>query len=453
MEKIETNWSDLALQGAENKVTEGYVYVGNGTQSLNDFFGNIPLRREEKHLPWRTPDGGHGYGGWAEHCEYAVTVENWEKATGLSYKTVMGEETKETPDWAEIAKQRTDLPEGHVYVGAGTDDLPKLFTISAGFDTCGKNGWETRGPFCGNWNSYYYGATIENWEKVTGLNYSETVGEVVKPVTEETARDWVALAREGINLGVNPSLDVVYVGHGDNVNPLRKIFNGAHIMMFEGKGFQSGSFFWAGTATDGHYGVVTEEWERVTGLNYKDIIAESATKEETKKETMETPKKIQRAFIKYSPARRAMIEELMKTKKINFQNSPDHSAQLFFNEGGVGTTNYDTPYLNNIGYVEVTLSQFIGLLEELPEKPKSVEIKVQDFDTHVFADKIEIGCKTLTLAEFEKIQAIIEEKRKSEEFTTAQGMRVSIDSTTVRGDGYNFPFSDFDAIQGALKTL
>ncbi len=83
-------------------------------------------------------------------------------------------------DWAALAQEgltlETPMPEGFVYVGKGMNGLRDAFGSLAGLDEEELEAeWDTEIFLMGESKTWLYAVRVGNWEKVTGLNYTQTI--------------------------------------------------------------------------------------------------------------------------------------------------------------------------------------------------------------------------------------------------------------------------------------
>ncbi len=180
-EIIAPNWAERAKRTGY-ALPAGFVDIGTGSKALplSDFFGgqhNI-YKKGAYNSRYRDPNVRRSAMGTKENRNYAVTVDVWEKYTGLNYKEAMKEE--KTPknterDWAALAREK--IKEGFVYIGVGQKKGLKYIFDGVIYSTYDRVGALDRGGNVGAYDDLDYYVEISLWEKVTGLNYQETIKE------------------------------------------------------------------------------------------------------------------------------------------------------------------------------------------------------------------------------------------------------------------------------------
>jgi hypothetical protein len=180
---------------------------------------------------------------------------------------------------------------------------------------------------------------------------------------KNTQRDWKFLAKQTRNLTDRTNL--VYIGKGDASCALVNIFCSGRNLLHAQYGDGVWDNDWAGSMEHKDYFTTISNWEEVTGLNFN---------------------KINYGYIvKNSPELYVLVKKILKDKNYSQNFMGSFASWIIFDGEEVLTANlYELRE-------EVSISEFIKKIEELPDKPKILEFSVDGRIVTINAGCITIG--------------------------------------------------------------
>ncbi len=145
---------------------------------------------------------------------------------------------------------------------------------------------------------------------------------------------------------------------------------------------ESGSQFlennWHGNLDYKLYYVTIKTWEEKTGVKFK-----------RSDESNENKTNMNKIKTESTPALAELVCEMMQGKAIDCRVKFFNFGYLYLDDTGVSQASND--FLNE--YTEVSASEFIAALENLPDKPKEIVIDILPWRVIIKGDKVDIGCK------------------------------------------------------------
>jgi hypothetical protein len=252
---------------------------------------------------------------------------------------------------------------------------------------------------------------------------------------KNTERDWARIAKISAE---KVSIGFVSIGTGrETPTNLEKLF-GANMVTVLGEKDN----YRAGTQGETIYQTPVANWEKVTGLNYEEVI-----KGKTAKKSY---------YTKYSPHLKAFMLEILEGKTVKFDMESGSDGYLYYSHLDGHNAYVSDASRGNVfepEYEEVTNAEFVVRISVLPDKKKEFAGKVVGVDVVITPDKLKIGCQDYTREQFNQIGRAVKIMREGVKIKFDGKPQMIVDSQNIRCEGVVFKLSDFDFVEGKLKEL
>lgn len=257
----------------------------------------------------------------------------------------------------------------------------------------------------------------------------------MKTKTEEYFREQAKLsAPEGfvcIGFGLGNDDDNLYHYFDDEI----------HKIHIRGNGESTANGFFGCLDDTLHY-VKKEDWEEKFGpLNKQKDLSEN----NTENQRVSTPL----LKIKSTPALVELVCEIMQGKMGDCRAKHFQFDYLYLDGGEVSRASND--FLKE--YTEVSASEFIAALENLPDKPKDVVIDILPWKVVIKGDKVDIGCRKDV--KFADLVSFVDDI--TSDYATGiyafSGIKVNVGRNYVYTESYNIPWEKIEKFKRELKKV